>query len=527
MRKLTTLAVATLLLFGAAACGDLAVENPNAPDARRALANPGDVQALVSGAWQNWWWPTYHFLGGGPWRSTAAFQHSAFPANFAMVHYSSIPRVPTTNSTAHSFYGEKSWAYTYWYRSIAAVNDGLRAIIVDGTVDLGADETRAIAWGRFVQGMSYGYLAIHYDQGPIVDETTDLEAPQEFVGYQQLMDVALGFLDEARTMASNNTFDIPSSWHWMVPAGDRMTSAELATVINSYMARLRAAVARTPEERAAVDWNAVLADVNNGNTGTLYYNMLRSGFSANWSLYYMLLRGWGQLNYFVKGMADQSGKYQEWMSLPVGDRHPILPSGSFLIQTPDLRFPQGATVAEQQANPGTRLMVAAVPGDQWSRPDRGEWRWSYYHEIRGHMQSIEGTLPETPMAEMDMLAAEAHYRLGNRAAVAELINKYRVPAGLNATDADGLNTSCVPKLPNGNCGDLWEILKWEKRMNTGMDHALLSASWYFDSRGWGDLHQGTILQLPVPDLVAQLGGVPTVDYGGGLEWGAPVGTYGY
>jgi hypothetical protein len=523
MRKLTSMAVAMLLLFGAAACGDLVVENPNAPDARRALANPGDVEALISGAWINWWYPTYHYDGGGGWLSTSAFQHSAYPANFGMVHYSQIPRVPTTNSTAFTFYTQTSLAYTYWYRAIAGVNDGLRAVIVDRSVNLGPDETRAIAWGRFVQGLSYGYLALLYDGGPVIDETTDLEAPQEFVGYQDLMTAALGYLDEAIALSSANAFTIPGTWIF-IPE-ESMSSARLAQVARSFKARLRANVARTPEERAAVNWNAVLTEVNAG--APLHYQMTRTGFAYNYTLYYMLLTGWGQVNYYVHGMADTSGKYQEWMGRSLGDKHPNLPSGPFLIQTPDLRFPQGATEAQQKANPGTRFMVPAAPGDQWQRPDRGAWRWSYYKERTHQLTAWEGIMPDISQYELDLLAAEAHFRLGNRAAAAELVNKSRVAAGLSATDAAGTNTSCVPRLPNGDCGGLWEMLKWEKRLHTGMDHALLSAAWFFDSRGWGDLMQGSIMQLPVPALVAELANEPIRDYGGSLEWGAPVGTYGY
>ncbi len=522
MRKLSVLAVAATMLFGTSACGDLAVENLNAPDAARALANPGDVEALISGAWISWWQPTY-WSGPGPWLSNVAFQHSAYPANFGMVHFSQIPRVPTTNSTAFGFYTEISWAYTAWNRAIAAVNDGLRAILVDKTVDLGADEARAVAWGRFVQGLAYGYLALLYDEGPLVDETTDLEQTPEFVGYQELMARSLEYLDEAHAIASTNAFTVPDTWIWLTT--ESMTSTQFARYIRSFKARLRANLARTPEERAAVNWNAVLADAQAGDP--LAYTTTRVGFRSNWSLYYMLLRGWGQMSYFVHGMADQSGQYQEWMGLPVEQRTPILPSGPFLVQTPDLRFPQGETIEEQRANPGVRLMMVATPGDQWSRPDRGEWRWSYYHDVRSPLLGIQGTLWDIAPAELDMLAAEAHYRLGNRAAAADLINKTRVPAGLNATNADGLNTSCVPKLPNGQCGDLFEMLKWEKRMEAGFNHGLVNASWYFNGRGWGDLMQGSILQLPVPDLVAQLANRPTRDYGGNLEFGAPVGTYGY
>jgi hypothetical protein len=97
-----------------------------------------------------------------------------------------------------------------------------------------------------------------------------------------------------------------------------------------------------------------------------------------------------------------------------------------------------------------------------------------------------------------------------------------------ATDAAGTNTSCVPKLPNGNCGDLWEMLKWEKRMQIQMQ-GLFGAPWFFDSRGWGDLFKGTPLQFPAPCKEIQvLQILPCYTFGGsGGEFAAPLSTYAY
>jgi len=103
-----------------------------------------------------------------------------------------------------------------------------------------------------------------------------------------------------------------------------------------------------------------------------------------------------------------------------------------------------------------------------------------------------------------------------------------VAADLNSTDVNGTNTSCVPRLPNGQCGDLWEMLKWEKRHETvwtGVAHA----NWFLDGRGWGDLYKGTPLHYGIPCRevqVLQLGAC--IDYGGtGGEFGAPGSTYQY
>ena len=51
-----------------------------------------------------------------------------------------------------------------------------------------------------------------------------------------------------------------------------------------------------------------------------------------------------------------------------------------------------------------------------------------------------------------------------------------------------------PNFNSTTCADIMEAMKYEKRMETGM-YAL--GSWYFDSRGWGDLYEGTPLYYPV------------------------------
>ena len=128
---------------------------------------------------------------------------------------------------------------------------------------------------------------------------------------------------------------------------------------------------------------------------------------------------------------------------------------------------------------------------------------------------------------MNALVAGGYYYAGRLANVATFVNATRTLHGLNATDAAGTNTSCVPKLPDGSCGDLWEMFKWEKRLETEFAGPL-RIGWYFDGRGWGDLMEGTILQFPVPYKEMQILQQPVYDYGGvGGKFGAPVGTNGY
>jgi hypothetical protein len=136
-------------------------------------------------------------------------------------------------------------------------------------------------------------------------------------------------------------------------------------------------------------------------------------------------------------------------------------------------------------------------------------------------------MKEVTVKEMRLLRAEANFRTGQLGTAATLINVTRTAAGLNATDATGLNTSCVPKLPSGACGGLFEMLKWEMRLET-MYQGLHLAPWYFHGRGCGDLAEGTFLQMPVPGREAELLKMQPYTFGGpGAPGAAPVGTYGY
>lgn len=531
MRTLRHIAVGAALLLGSTACADLEVTNPNAPDARRALSTAGDVESLISGAFNTWFTAGHSFNGPGPFLSNMAFQHNAPWANFGMEFYGRLPRNGIQNDVADSYYGNFTRVWYISYRSIAALADGMRALEDPDIVDeLGQDAvTRAQAYGKFVQGLAHATIAVFYDRGFVVDETTDLTQQQEMLDYNALMAAALGKFDEAIALAESNTFTIPAGW--MSVAVD---SDQLARIAHSYKARFRASVARTPEERQAVDWNAVMADVDAGISED--WNMVFD-WDNGWyfsALDYSTDTGWSQLAYWMYGMADQEGDYQRWVNTPLGNKSYEFPDGEpVLIVTPDTRFPQGSTVAEQRANQGTSFAIntAAEAGGTWKRPDRGTWRWSWYKTKPAgwdYWGEENWNQPGITYAEMRLLKAEAMYRGGNLAGAADLINVSRTAAGLNATDASGTNTSCVPKLPNEQCGNLLEMLKWEKRMETVWSGPALSG-WYFDGRGWGDLFANSPLQFPVPCQELQvLQLLPCNTFGGpGGEFSAPVSTYAF
>ena len=69
-------------------------------------------------------------------------------------------------------------------------------------------------------------------------------------------------------------------------------------------------------------------------------------------------------------------------------------------------------------------------------------------------------------------------------------------------------------------GTLLEAMKYEKRMETAFTGYMI---WYTDSRGWGDLPTGTVLEWPVPYQEMQSRRASFYD---GTNVAAP-GTYGF
>lgn len=531
LRKTATLAGA-LLLFGASACADLEVTNSNEPDAGRALNSAEDVEALISGSFSSWYVGQHAYDGPSLALSRAAFEATAPWNNAGMVVLSRIPREPLINATSNTYYINQSWTWTYSYRTLAAVANGLKAL--DDRPEL-ADEldgdavpdtlTRIRVFGKFMQGLGHAAIATIYDQGFVLDETTDILTvePQP---YAEVMTAAMGYFDEALALAATQNFTIPESWMSVV-----VSRNQLVGIIHHYKARYMAAVARNTAERNAVNWNAVIAETN-AAIGNWHINLTDAADWANGNGLapgYALYETWNQLNYFISGMADQSGRYQQWLAAPVNSRNPILNGNNIFIVTPDTRFAQGADLETQDENPGT-LWGRHTPGENWARPERGTWRWSYYRTVLGDsvayiMGGAKHLWLELDADEARLLRAEGLFRTGNLAAAATEINISRTAAGLNATNAAGLNTSCVPKLWNGSCGGLFEMLKWEKRM-ASFAVGPMGSGWFTDSRAWQDLYEGTFLHFPVPARELQVLGMPVYTFGGvGGQGAAPESNY--
>lgn len=541
-------ALAGVIVLGAC---DLEVINPNQPETDRVLATPADVESLLGGQYLRWHIGVYGNVLSNV-RGMAdvmSFENFSSLANNGMSATISIPRPALNNAIGNQFAPEHR--RLYYIPSEAARTASLIIARINGGLTVGSPErdARARAFGHFVRGLGIGYVALFYDSLAIITPEMSAEDPGQLTDYQTAMAAAMQAFDDAITEATAGAaaFPLPPTW---LPSTTNMTSTEFIKLIRTYRARLRANVARTSAERAAVNWDLVIADAQNGITAN-HDNVMSTvtGPFDSWRRQRNVFSTWHQMTPFVIGMGDVSGAYATWLTQPLDDRQ------SFTIVTPDLRFPQGATRAAQVADFGLPCTGDTCPRYFRNRPPANDalngasWGWSPYDNVRFHPWHESGTggtgtggngpLVFFTLAELDMLQAEGHIRKGAFGPAATLINKTRVPNGLPAITALDANSpvpggaNCVPKKPTGAtlaCGNMFEAMKWEKRIET---HFTAFGNWFLDHRGWGDLAEGTGLHWapPFEDLQARGRTAATIYSTGGLGLGnsatAGPSTYGW
>ena len=512
-RQCKELAVLVVLL--SAACQDLDVVNTRSPDRNQALSQPSDVETLAASTWRDFWlrWhnedDTYNLF------PVVADAFTATYANHGALELGSEPRVAFNNSPLATDTHVPS--LTNWqslHKAASSANDALSAISGGLRITTGSpavdNTTRTYVFAKMAQAIAYGHIAMLYDRAIIANEFLDLEDPAvlsglEYSPHTAVMDSAFAFMKMAIDTAGRYTFTLPDTWI----NGTTFTSQDLVKQMNSYLARFMVYGARTPEERAALNWNTVLGYLDRGITAdfnvTLLAGTLTSGFMSRLQQN-GTFSSWG--DYKMLGPADVSGNYQTWLgrSIPTRDR--------FLITTPDRRI-TGLT-------PTSNGSYFRYRADNIMRPERGTYHHSFYQWFRNAGRTNTGTVTLMSVDEMSLLRAEALIRLNRAAEALPFINRTRTRTqrigttdypGLPALTAGGVpqSSDCVPRTAAGACGSLMDALIYERSIETYALDALLA---YFDSRGSGRLPVGTFVHLPVPGSELLSSGLQLYSFGG-------------
>jgi hypothetical protein len=535
--------VATAAIVSIAGCLDLDVENTTAPDRERATGNPNDVLAFIGGAY----YPTFHnamnvslAINLFPYASSEMTASLAGTADQQQARDLLEPRVAHNNGAQISqsvgpegprrFWASIGRAATIPYDGLQLIDNGMR--LTENGVDV---TDRARAFAKFMQGWSWGYAALIFEKAHVVPETVEFPAEpgalqemirNSLVPYDVAIEAAVSSLEEAIAIARRNPTVVfyPSVTETIFWFGSptTITNAQFIGMANTLAARLLVLGTRTPQERAALDWNRVAAFTAEGVTEDFVFQLMNNRTNTFLDRIQNNTNGGtanGRWDYRTIGPADQSGAYQAWVAAgPEGrDR--------FDIVTPDRRI-TGPTPTSDGAYARYRA------DDNGFLAERGLYFRSAYqwqrHAIRNGLTGNNrgpnvGVHPLITADENNLLRAEALLRTGDAAGAADLINVSRTREhqignetypGLPPVTAAGVpnvDGVCVPRLDSGACGDLLTAIRYERMIElSGTD----LVRGYADSRGFGILADGSLLSWPVPGNVLQLYNLPEYTFGG-------------
>jgi hypothetical protein len=499
-------ALAAVLLAG---CGSLEVENPNAPDAQRALSDPAALEAVAGGTLRSWF-NTYEGCEGNCVLVTQAQSFSASWNNWNMNFYSSynadgkrLDR-PWQNDAAAAGRTSMEVPWVGMYSAVSSAVDVLKAIRVNNTViNTAADTKRAEAVAELMLGASLSYIALNYDKGYIVDETTDLSALQ-YSNRKQIRDAAIAKLQSAATIAGANSFTTLPAW----TNGVTYTSTQIRQIANTLSAITLAYYPRNATENAAVAWPTVLTYASAGMSSGTAFDFVFVGDGCVTFCHQILT--WfddfstGRVHTRVANLLDPATQATPW---------PL--TGNPVPNSPDKRLGDGSfgdasIVAGFGTNPKTANAGTdfAYSRDAIFRPSRGSYHQSNIGFVRYDLTGLQdpsgiwagfGPAPVLTATQNDLLWAEALIRTGNLAGGVTLINKTRVGRGglAPATAGDGVN-GLITKLGYENEIELLG----------------LGAAPYYWARRAGSLLEGTPREMPVPAKELGVKGEPTYTWGG-------------
>lgn len=498
-----------------AACNSLDVENPNAPDARRALADPSAIEAVAGGTLRTWF-NTYDGMEGGGPLVTMARSYSASWNNFNMNFYSSIDADGTRNTREYKndqASAERTTINAYWqgyYTTLSSAVDVLTAIRKNNLVITNpANTKRAETIAVLMRAASLMGIALNYDKGYVIDESTDLAA-LAYKTRKEVRDAAVAGFTEAATLATANTFTTPAAW----TNGIGYSNVQIAAIARTMAAMTLAYYPRTTAEADLVDWNQVTTLASQGiSAGASKFDFVFTGDGcSSWCheiLYWFNGIDGGRVSTRVANLLDpvtQRTPYPDGGNAQPNSADRRLGDGSFGPN--DAGFVSGFGTVPRTARGGTDF---AYSRDEIFRPARG----MYHQSNIGHMRydrsgeqspnAIYGGYGPAPIIstnQNDLLWAEGELRRtgGSLAIAASLINNSRVTRG-------GL----TPATAGEGQASLLAKLRYEQEIEL---IGLGPVPYYLARRNVNGLLAGTPREMPVPAKELAVKGETFYTFGG-------------
>jgi len=562
----------------AAGCHSLDIANNNDPNSS-AISDPTTIEAVGAGSFRTFFNAAMGLRSAGV-LSTQARTFSSSWNNGNLNFYSGIDigandttTVPATwtrntrswqndpsaagRTSVEAFWtggnDESSITRPGFYSALSAANVALNAIRNDNVQIVDATRTKRLeTMGVLLQGMVYSMIALNYDKGYIVDESTDL-ATLTYSTRKEMRDAALAKLQEAATLAAANAFDTEDGW--MGPGGPTYSNTDIAAIANTWAAMTLAWYPRDATETGTqVDWNKVLTLTQSGIASDAFFGFEGDGGDSwsgefiSWCNSLDTCRISTRLAHFMDP-ATQKDPFP----LGVGNAQPNSPDarmgdGSFGIAS----MTSGFGNVPKTANAGTDFAWSSQGAIQ--RPDRGYYQQSNVGQIRWDETGVQGAsgiylnfgfMPVVGGAINDLLHAEALLRIGGAGAAGAvpLINVTRVGRGnlpsaalvvaTVGSPSDGPCMSNGKLAKDGSACTLWSELLYEQEIeylgllgspfyNHRHNPNVVATAW--EQIGTGifngprliqGLLPGTPREMPVPAKELGVKGEAVYTFGGG------------
>jgi hypothetical protein len=504
-RRAATL-VGVVALTVASGCLGLDVVDPNNLGIETVFTNAANTEAALIGSWKAY---TEVNRSSCPTLVYSVWGHDITTTSATYLEFATEPRLPINNrdnvncATRVPFWTPYEAAAGAREAFIGITTNKLKFGTVNATTPDGADTPNRKLFAKFIIAISQLKLALTNDSAYVTDTISPglNKTNVKLVGHK---DVLANAKAQLRVAIAEAKAGPNFTWPALFINGRTITRDELVRVMYSFLVRAEVYSPRSPAERAAVDWGGVLTLLDSGvtrdfgfqadpaiaGTGSTYIN---NSFAQNTV----------RIHNKLLGPADTSGNYQAWIAAPIANRT------AFVITTPDRRI-HGTT----NALPGTRFTrVTATMGSAAN----GAYLTSWYRSTRYLNTAADSGnrafIQVISLDEMKFVRAEALYRVGRFAEAAALINPTRVAAGLRPVDANGppAGRDCVPRKESGACGDLFDAIQYEKRIELYPTEGDIP---WFDARGWGKLVPGTPVHVPVSGRELISLGLPYYTFGG-------------
>jgi len=485
--------LAISLSFLATACEDFDVENVD-PDRSQVITDGSDLQNALIQGYIAWWIGTNNpntnlALG------VAGDAYGLGRDEFGAHRIGQEPRVAYSNRVNEPE-DYRSIAEIPWFRNLTAVsnaNDVLAALANDVSIDGGGPQDQSVeAAAHLLRGLVWGYLGLLFDQAPIVTEQTNLDEPLAFEPYEELIAKAVEELEVAIAKSEAAGFDFVHNYF----NGTTLTGTQFQELCHSFSARFLAQAARTANQNAATDWQAVLNHAEQGLT----YDFAPEADDKVWTSYHTYTFAetqeppfWARVDQRLVAALDDGQP----------TRYPVNSFRETIAESSDERLETDFEYFET-VNFDTTY---------------GWWQFSHYKHQRNTTQpdfagdGQMGKMPTFLAADNALLQAEALLMLNRKSEAIDLVNSgTRVNRG-----------KLSPIAPSATVEEVRAAIFYERMIELfnaapfgiWLDRRRVGERLAFDRvDAIGSLQSGTPAQLPVPAVELLIKGDDIYTFGG-------------